>query len=169
MGYNQCFVHAMEQHLDCALPWSRNASKLSCSSFKQFDMYERILKNESALKDVLTRFNCLPLECIERSWKSNSAARVEDLTSPLTRHVAILDPVPSDVDLNSTRLVLGLYLKTKRITVLKHTKLYSFANFVADFGGYFGLLLGGSLLAVLDMVVSFSKRCYKRCRSINLA
>ncbi len=36
--------------------------------------------------------------------------------------------------------------------VTKHMLAYTFTNFVADFGGYLGLLLGASLLSIYDYI-----------------
>ncbi len=34
---------------------------------------------------------------------------------------------------------------------------YGFGSFVADFGGYLGLLLGGSILSIFDDIMDFIK------------
>ncbi len=40
-----------------------------------------------------------------------------------------------------------------QVKVNKDIPLYTFTSFVADFGGYLGLLLGASLLSIFDDVV----------------
>ena len=39
-----------------------------------------------------------------------------------------------------------------QILVVQEVDLYTVTNFVADIGGYFGLLLGGSILSILESI-----------------
>ena len=41
--------------------------------------------------------------------------------------------------------------------VTSQTFSYDFTNFIADFGGYLGLLLGASMLSIFDSVWSFAE------------
>ena len=45
-------------------------------------------------------------------------------------------------------------------------KVYDINNFIGDFGGYLGLLLGGSIPGLLDLIESFIQvlmnKCWKR-------
>ena len=40
------------------------------------------------------------------------------------------------------------------VQVTREVMAYTFANFVADFGGYLGLLLGASLMSIYDDVLA---------------
>ncbi len=55
-----------------------------------------------------------------------------------------------------------MFQKSTPITVLKSSMAYGFSNFVADFGGYLGLLLGASLLSIYDTSIAFIARASKR-------
>ena len=45
-----------------------------------------------------------------------------------------------------------------QVTVIKHVEMYKFMNFVADFGGYLGLLLGASILSIFDDVIGLCRK-----------
>ncbi len=60
--------------------------------------------------------------------------------------------------------------KSMRARVYKHFLNYQFSNFVADFGGYLGLMLGASLITIYDSAVDFLGKlidniCYKKSSS----
>ncbi len=44
---------------------------------------------------------------------------------------------------------------------------YEFTNFVADFGGYLGLLLGASLLSIYDGLIEICRRIESLSRNNN--
>ena len=56
---------------------------------------------------------------------------------------------PREAIPNTTQLSMQFAGST--YTVKKQFLTYTFANFVADFGGYLGLLLGHSLLSLYDI------------------
>ena len=51
------------------------------------------------------------------------------------------------------------------IDVFEEVKTYRFPNFISDFGGYLGLLLGGSIPGLIEMFQSAYARCTKCTKS----
>ena len=47
---------------------------------------------------------------------------------------------------------LHFAVKDPFMTVMEETPIYDINNFIADVGGYLGLLLGASILAIFDVV-----------------
>ncbi len=64
---------------------------------------------------------------------------------------------------NMTLIQLWLQ-KSLQTTVYKHSLSYQFSNFIADFGGYLGLLLGASLISIYDCFVGVLEDMLKRLR-----
>ena len=48
-------------------------------------------------------------------------------------------------------------------------KVYDINNFIGDFGGYLGLLLGGSIPGLLDLIESFIQALMNKCGKRNQA
>ena len=48
-----------------------------------------------------------------------------------------------------------------KVEVVQEVALYSWENFIADFGGYLGLLLGGSIPGLIEMLQSAFVRLRK--------
>ena len=54
--------------------------------------------------------------------------------------------------------MVSLVIDSGKVNVFEERLLYSPDNFVADIGGYLGLLLGQSLLTMFDMVVKLARK-----------
>ena len=63
---------------------------------------------------------------------------------------------------NGSTVVQLILQKPLKTTVYKHMMAYGFSNFVADFGGYLGLLLGASLLSIYDWVMEIMENNCKK-------
>ncbi len=94
--------------------------------------------------EVLYKRNCYKPNCITPSWSVES---IED---------ALLDAFkrPDGVQV---QLILQ---KSVPVPVHRYSLAYGFINFVADFGGYLGLLLGASLLSVYDGGINLLQRAF---------
>ena len=66
------------------------------------------------------------------------------------REVAFTDNtyIPSD----KPGLKIGLFHYQKKVNIVTEVPLYGSKDFIADFGGYLGLLLGASVLTFVDML-----------------
>ena len=57
----------------------------------------------------------------------------------------------NDVSSNGTRV--GLFMPSKELEIIQQVRLYTMTNFIADFGGYLGLLLGASMMSLFDLIL----------------
>ena len=51
--------------------------------------------------------------------------------------------------------MVTIIMPTDEVEIIQQVRLYSIANFIADFGGYLGLLLGASVLSMFDVILNF--------------
>ncbi len=87
--------------------------------------------------EALTDLGCFRLSCKWVSWQN---VQSNFFTSP--------NAAPTNTTVVQLRLQKSLLT-----TVYKHTLTYQVSNFIADFGGYLGLLLGASLISIYDDIV----------------
>ena len=98
-------------------------------------------------REDLQKFGCLKKNCDSTFWKVNKATNTQlAADSPYKNFTSIM--------FNFHNLV--------PVTVVKHSMSYKFVNFIADFGGYLGLLLGASLLTIFDMGVLVGGKIFSR-------
>ena len=57
---------------------------------------------------------------------------------------------------------IWLYYGTSRVTVKEQYYTYGFDSFIADIGGYLGLLLGNSILGFYDTLIDLVKVAYDK-------
>ena len=83
--------------------------------------------------EEIRKFGCLRENCEqinwERVWVHHDKAR-PDLQNLTVVNMNIQRNIPTKI--------------------IKHTLAYDYTNFIADFGGYLGLLLGASILSIYD-------------------
>ena len=53
-----------------------------------------------------------------------------------------------------------------QIEVTEEYELYDFTDFLSDVGGYFGLLLGASLLSMIEIIFEFFEDQYSKRRLV---
>ncbi len=125
--------------LGCTLPWLANQSssgpKRICNSIQDLTNYldSMIYLNTQEVYDI----GCYTLNCETVQWEM----------------VKTVESYMKAEQSNMTALRL-MFQNSQPVTVLKHSIVYGFSNFVADFGGYLGLLLGASLLSIYDSSVA---------------
>ena len=134
---SQCQVKMAYQHLNCILPWlnETNSVKRICSTAEDLEKFlEMDLKN------------CTP-KCRQIEWKAVTNYEVRNL---INHKEAVLRKFGDTYSVN-------FFINQKEVKIIKEVYLYDFFNFVADFGGYLGLLLGGSILTAFDGITDISK------------
>ena len=142
-----CITDHIYQDMNCSLPWlSKNAGPL-CSSRGEYDTYHT--RTITALNfdtgDIEKSLHCIPAcKRIEYSTKFESSFKGE----------------PSIAD---DKLEIQIYFNRDQFPVKEQYYIYDGANFIADFGGYLGLLLGYSLLAFFDTLVDLINTIFKKC------
>ena len=97
------------------------------------------------IKDKLEEAKCLPMKCKETFWRPIPSFEATYLST---------HPVP-EVKKNSDDFTVGFFLSSKDVKVTEEVELYNLSKFIADFGGYLGLLLGASLITFFDGCVLF--------------
>ncbi len=111
-----------------------------------FEFYEDISMDESILEEMNQGdFKCLIPNCETITWPILS---VDDFTVP-----------GLEVSTSAIQFYMPHGLKVQNIN---EVPAYGFFSFVADFGGYLGLLLGASLLSLFDELMEFLMYCSKR-------
>ena len=97
------------------------------------------------IKDKLKEAKCLPMKCKETFWRPIPSFEATYLST---------HPVP-EVKKDSDDFTIGFFLSSKDIKVTEEVELYNLSKFIADFGGYLGLLLGASLITFFDGFIWF--------------
>ncbi len=101
------------------------------------------LMRDMESEDLMAK-GCFKANCKSSSW-----------------HVARSDSnILKDFSRPNFAYVQLLFQKSVPVAVQRYSIAYGFSNFVADFGGYLGLLLGASLLSLYDDAVAMlGKAC----------
>ena len=71
-------------------------------------------------------------------------------------------------DSNMTYLTLLLMRHTEPLKVTTEEPAYGFSSFLADFGGYLGLLLGASILSIYDQVKHHLTMVFGKTKNVSL-
>ncbi len=122
----------------------------ACTTTEQMSNYALLLRNETLLNEELTKAKCIPLSCKQSSWQYKVIFQALDsLQYPAN---AILQQLPTD--LLESHMVLHIFMNSEWVEEIRHYGTYNFFHFIADFGGYLGLLLGGSLLTIFDEIIN---------------
>ncbi len=170
-GFYDCKWKAIENWLGCGLPWVTNSNSeslhihitvfisnlaylnftvsIACNTKDHFGQFMDLHQNQSLLEEQLTKAKCKPLPCKESSWKFNVVFQGYNFSNPkIETFLRMLEHESKE-----SEMILQLNMKSLWVETIKHVPMYGFNNFIADFGGYLGLLLGGSLLAIFDEIV----------------
>ena len=139
-----CINELIMSKLKCQLPWMNQTwatnKRRMCNMTKDLDNYFDVINSihtEEFEKDV-AKFGCLIPNCQTVTWSIIS--RDNYVTFSKGQNIS---------------KILIQFLKTDCMKTTRHILMYGFSNFVADFGGYLGLLLGASLLSIYDNWIEF--------------
>lgn len=134
---NQCQVNMATQHLNCILPW-----------LNQTNSTKRVCSTKEDLKSFLEmKFENCTQRCRQIQWRAVTNYEARNLVNHKEAAMRRYN------DTYSVTFVIN----QKEVKIIKEVYLYDFYNFIADFGGYLGLLLGGSILTVFDGITNISK------------
>ena len=135
---NKAVFRYFTGHLQCRIPWkeltSSNQHLRACNTSKDLLNYSLLilkLRDMSPL-EMLAETECT-VPCETLNYKLVSKTLETNVTGA-----------------SGTQSLL-IRVENGKMPVRKETLLYTFDNFVADIGGYLGLLLGQSLLTIHDM------------------
>ena len=126
--------------IGCNLPWVqyRNQSKENCQTESEFESYL------NATKNLQTDIKGIPKPCKQNAWTVMNFFEERDWGFPRTEYEITF---------------LGQDL---RITIEQEDYIYSFNDFIGDFGGYLGLFLGGSFIGLFDWLEKMIEQIRKR-------
>ena len=144
---NTCIQHHIENRMGCQLPWHNRSTTLPrCIEFEQ---YEEFLKsyyqisslNEASIAEVT---GCLP-SCRRNEFKLKAVSQMD---------------MPSLI--GQQHFFGGIFFYPSGAYKEKvYYYTYEFSDYIADIGGYMGLLLGCSILSFYD---GFKCICKKMLR-----
>ena len=97
------------------------------------------------IQEKLTEAKCLPFNCEKKFWRPVLSFEASHLST---------HPV-AELKRDSTGFSIGFFLSSNDIEVTEEVELYNLGKFIADFGGYLGLLLGASLITFFDGFILF--------------
>lgn len=97
------------------------------------------------IQEKLKEAKCLPFNCENKIWRPILSFEANHLST---------HPVDT-MKSNSGDSTISFYLSSKDIKVTEEIELYDLGKFIADFGGYLGLLLGASLITFIDGFIWF--------------
>ena len=154
-----CLDSYYEDLLNCSLPWNKNGDSISMNQQKRNCNKPEDLKILESKAQELHNFNqttlykelnclmpCTTLEyTLQDWWKSSHECNFTDCH-----------------DL----IILGFFVFDGSLHQTKEVWLYSYSNFIADFGGYLGLLLGASAIAGYQWIKTGVKKAKKNINSI---
>ena len=135
----KCLEQYIASRMECIIPWLANNlsqdKESLCQYPKEYATYVSLLYDEVFKFDI------------------GSIARIANCTPSCTRHEYSLKRMADyRVNWDNSTTVHFFYGKD-RFTVKQQYYTYDFQNFLADFGGYLGLLLGYSILGIYDTLV----------------
>ncbi len=138
-----CINEYMEKELNCSLPWLRSKSgngiKL-CDQHWQMKKFFEIVKN-SIPDGICSMPNCGTYDWnIEMSYTMNDKLGMKD-------------------DIVNVEVVIA---KGSKAEIVDEVLSYGIESFISDFGGYLGLLLGGSMLSIYDFLLDSFDRFQNR-------
>jgi len=90
----------------------------------------------------LKAFGCLQKNCVENKW---TTAQFTDMTYEELEENPYFKPFAED---GKTGILLTMI--SDEVEVREQYELYDISSFVADTGGFLGLLLGASLLSLFE-------------------
>ena len=142
-----CLESHFASKLNCSLPWqsAKNDRKLPvCSHPHEFMQYmethEGILDFET--DDITQTANCMP-SCRRVEYSVKLFNKLPGLDPEVYQYLGVDNQFKN-------ALQLDFFFGKDRFSKREQYYAYDMQNLVADFGGYLGLLLGYSLLALYD-------------------
>ena len=154
---DKCLDKYIDSHLNCTLPWQAmdgtGDHQAFCQYPDEYDQYVQLLYDEVYnfdIQSISSIANCIP-SCIRHEYfLKHKETRQKTWENSST-----------------IQFYFGKYL----FTVKKQYYTYNFQDFLADFGGYLGLLLGYSILGFYDTLtdivnIAYAKRWGRKCVSV---
>ncbi|XP_059095772.1 uncharacterized protein LOC131890449 [Tigriopus californicus] len=143
----QCTQDYLVRNMPCHLPWlpkNEDSQKRPCNETHDWivwkEVWEHLYKDVTYEKIVKTT-GCVP-NCFYRKYEANMAS----VSIP-----PVIDPLVNGSHLLVLQMPQGI------VTFQTEKYFYDASSFVADVGGFLGLLLGLSVMDIVEMVISVFK------------
>ena len=145
----KCLEEYVASQMNCTLPWLAHSGSFGhlplCAHPVEYDAYLEVFSEvvHFDAKSISNIAKCTP-----------SCKRTEYSLKPVSSF-------PTELDYSR----IGFYFGKDRFGLKKQYYTYDFQNFLADFGGYLGLLLGYSLLGFYDTLTTIFKHATDKKRT----
>ena len=140
-----CLNKFYAKKLGCTLPWTNNIGE-KCTGKDKFAEYKNlsIRIRESEIEEELIDQGCIIPNCRQQTWTIESNTKWESST-------------------NQTKTLLQYeFPHYTKVLVRNEIKLYTLSSFVADVGGFLGLLLGESMVSYVLLGTHWMKKLIKK-------
>ena len=138
MKMKDCIDEFIDEELHCDLPWAKKVNMKTCQSEEDLLAFRNLSYHMTSpyLTEKLTKKGCFKPNCKNTVWVKNQYAKlyIEDYDSTQIRIF-----IPS----------------TAKVIQRKEIRLANVATFMADVGSYLGLFLGGSILSLIDIALTY--------------
>ena len=147
MKMKDCIDEFIAEELQCNLPWAKTDQLKTCKSGEDLLSFRNLSFHITSphFKAKLVDKGCFIPNCKKTVWVKNQYAKsyIEDYDSTQIRIF-----IPS----------------TTTVIQRKEIQLANMATFMADFGSYLGLFLGGSILSLTEIALTYVNVISRRLR-----
>ena len=148
-SFPDCLNTYYSKKLECSLPWAKKKRQIhpDCSGKEKFDEFKNLSMSilDEEIKNEIENEGCFIPNCEQRTWEIES----KDLW---------------ESEKNETVISFAIFHKSK-LMFRREVKFYTFTNFFAEVGGYFGLFLGESLVSYFLIGWRWLKLIANKCKS----
>ena len=140
MKMKDCIDEFIAEELQCNLPWAKTDKMRTCQSEEDLLAFRNLSFHITSpyITAKITEKGCFTPNCKQTVWVKNQYAKsyIEDYDSSQIRIF-----IPS----------------TSKVIQRREIRLANVATFMADFGSYLGLFLGGSILSLTEIAFTYVK------------
>ena len=144
--FESCINNFIVDFLSCCPIWAKdcNDDLEPCSGIEKLEQFMNLSKILS--EDLTDVKKCFEPKCVTNDWITISEL---DFTNTLVSSYG-----------NNITAFEYVIPSNSMIEERTETLLYNYVNLIADFGGYLGLFLGGSMLSLFDLLFSSIHRSF---------
>ena len=131
--------------MSCTLPWLIGKSEYISKIYKSFKIIDFSLERVCESQEDFAEFRAMALEHIDFKSAKKCERNIWKFSSLYTQSYGNKDV------LHGTMITITM--PSDEVEISEEVRLYTAANFIADFGGYLGLLLGASVISFVDVIL----------------
>ena len=142
-----CLNSFYAKKLGCILPWVQESGE-RCTGKEKFEEFRNLTKGieEPEIQKELLDQRCTIPNCHRRTWTIDSTKMVDSNLAKGQNQ--------------SSSVILYYFPRNTQVLVRNEILLYTFSSFVADVGGFLGLLLGESLVSYILLGTNMMKKLF---------